>query len=60
LMTGNADRFIRFHWEVHKPTEWMLLAHGGSFRRWVGNEQSVLRWSSGWRDVVRRHGNHLP
>lgn len=60
LTTGDSERFVRFHWETEYPHRWMRLAHGGPFRRWVGNETHVLRWGNGWREVIREFGNQLP
>jgi hypothetical protein len=56
LMTGNNDRFLRFHWEVN-PNEisnyypkdgkkWVPYQKGGAFNRWYGNNWIVINYSN--------------
>lgn len=60
LMTGEASRFIRFFWELPEYTNWILIAHGGSYRKWFGRQQSFLCWGPTRTRVLEDFGNHLP
>ena len=56
LMTGNNDKFLRFHWEVN-PNEvsnyypddnkkWVPYQKGGSFNKWYGNNWIVVNYAN--------------
>ena len=51
ILTGNNEKYIRFIWEVendsiNKSGKWMFHAKGGEYRRWYGNIDSVVSWTS--------------
>jgi hypothetical protein len=50
-ITGDNDRYLRQFWEisiceVSNIGKWPLMAKGGNFRRWSGNVNFVVNWSS--------------
>lgn len=50
-ITGDNDRFLRYWWEVSfslfgRGKKWLPYAKGGSFRRWYGNMDYTINWSS--------------
>ncbi|MCL6750470.1 BREX-1 system adenine-specific DNA-methyltransferase PglX [Nostoc sp. CCCryo 231-06] len=49
-VTGDNDRFLRFFWEI-KITDvgdlkWKPYAKGGGFRKWEGNIDNLINWTS--------------
>ena len=67
LNTGNNDLFFRYWWEVSISTiqlshssdndpsvsgkSWFPCNRGGKFRRWYGNNKSVIEWSNNGRAI---------
>jgi hypothetical protein len=43
LKTGHNERFLRFWWETNN-LRWKPYVKGGPFRRWFGNQESVVDW----------------
>lgn len=76
MNTGENARFVRNWWEVDSgrsfldapSTEvahgsgrkWFPYNKGGSYRKWYGNQQSVVAFDSHSYDILSRQGNHLP
>ena len=69
INTGNNALFLRRWWEVSRgdisfdrkknsePSErWVPHKKGGAFRRWAGNEEYVLDWSSEGASIHAYHG----
>lgn len=51
ILTGNNDKYLRLLWEVERKSiedrsKWVLHAKGGEQRRWYGNIDTVVSWSS--------------
>lgn len=46
LQTGDAPRFVRFHWECGNNRRWLKFASGGAISRWAGLEWSMVDWRS--------------
>ncbi len=49
-VTGDNDRYLRFFWEI-KITDigdlkWKPYAKGGGFRKWEGNIDNLINWTS--------------
>ena len=50
--TGDNDKYLRMVWEVDnnkvgaEGQRWCLHAKGGSYRKWYGNVDTVIDWSS--------------
>ncbi len=46
-ITGDNDRFLRFHWEVGQGQigKWIPYSKGGEFRKWYGNLVHVIDWA---------------
>lgn len=60
--TTDNDRFIRYHWEVSRASvgqdkRWLLLTKGGDFRKWYGNIEEVIDWSSEARRYYKENHN---
>jgi len=53
--TGDHARFLRFHWELdrhrYSNSEWIPYAKGGPWRKWFGNVELLIDWST----EARRH-----
>lgn len=50
IFTGKNDQYLRYSFEVDSNkvgTHWRLYTKGGQFRRWYGNIDYVVQWSSG-------------
>ncbi|WP_078427948.1 BREX-1 system adenine-specific DNA-methyltransferase PglX [Alkalihalobacterium alkalinitrilicum] len=76
LATGNNDFFLRFWYEVdfreiglhYKNTESFLNSglryapynKGGSYRKWFGNIENVIKFDNDHYDKLATVGNHLP
>lgn len=57
-VTGNNDKFLRFFWEVNYNDfginkKWLAYAKGGSPRKWYGNFDYVINWSTEARKFYR-------
>ena len=57
--TGDNGKYLRFTWEVTSPSvgkdrKWVPYAKGGGFRRWSGNLDEVVNWSSEARNHYRK------
>ena len=61
-MTGNNDKFLRYHWEV-EPTsissnylldkkKWVPYQKGGPFCRWTGNNWIVINFNNGGEELA--------
>ena len=51
-ITANNDKYLRFHWEVNHckigiGNKWVYYAKGGDYRKWYGNIELVVDWSTG-------------
>lgn len=67
IITGDNDKFIRLWWEIKASSicmnarnsfeafssgkEWFPCAKGGGFRKWSGNQESVVRWGDNGKAV---------
>ncbi|HDY8788982.1 TPA: BREX-1 system adenine-specific DNA-methyltransferase PglX [Klebsiella pneumoniae] len=74
--TGDDDKFFRYFWEVDfekiglgfesakqgwlRNKRWFPLNKGGSYRKWYGNQEYVIRFDEETRDVLKTIGNKLP
>lgn len=61
-ITADNDKYLRFHWEVSKTDignglRWIFYAKGGSFRRWYGNIEYVVDWSSPAKEFYKANPN---
>jgi hypothetical protein len=56
--TGNNERFLRFHWEIvrdkYEQGIWIPYAKGGPWRKWFGNTELLVDWSSNARNHYRK------
>ena len=60
-ITGNNNKFVRFHWEVSNATlgkdqRWVPYAKGGGERKWYGLIIHVIDWSTGARQFYEENG----
>ena len=79
MSTGDNTRFTRYWSEVslrnilfdcssnnqslHSDTKWYPINYGGSFRKWYGNQESVVNWLHDGEEMkanatVLNHGGH--
>lgn len=59
-ITANNDKFLRMHWEVDKRLvepagKWSFYSKGGSYRKWFGNLDNVVDWSTEAQQSYRKH-----
>lgn len=64
LMTGNNDRFLRFHWEVSEKDisidynkdkkKWVTYQKGGIFNKWFGNNWLVVNFEEDGKSLASR------
>ena len=57
-VTGNNDKYLRFHWELYNDDigntkRWRFYAKGGGYRKWYGNLLDVIDWSPSAREAYR-------
>lgn len=45
--TGNKNRFLRYFWEAPTSPRWIWLTKGGTYCKWIGNEEFEIDWSAG-------------
>ena len=60
MFTGNNDRFLRFWHEVSSGpigADYKFYSKGGSFRRWYGNRDYVVRWSNDGEEIKAYPGS---
>lgn len=61
--TGNNDYFLRFWHEVPKyliggrNSKWVLYNKGGTYRRWYGNYEYVIRWGGNGHELKNSSSN---
>jgi len=76
LDSGDNNRFLRYWSEINyknfgisarskeelweKGFKWVTHTKGGKFRKWFGNLEYVLSYSSGSYDILKEQGNKLP
>ena len=63
LQTSNSDRFLRLVGEVDASSigeRWLPFSKGGSYRRWFGNTEHVVRWDDNGRDIKRYVSERYP
>jgi hypothetical protein len=45
--TADNTRFLRYLWEIEKSEKkWVQYAKGGKYRKWFGNNEIVVDWST--------------
>lgn len=59
-ITGDNNKYLRLLWEVSrgnsgKDNKWVPIAKGGAFRRWYGNIDNLINWSSTARDEYKKN-----
>lgn len=59
-ITGDNNKYLRLLWEIDyskagKDNKWVPMAKGGSFRRWYGNIDTVVNWSSTARNEYKKN-----
>ena len=60
-ITGNNNKYVRFHWEVSKVNQgrdhrWVPYAKGGGERKWYGLLIHVVDWSPAARKFYEDNG----
>ncbi|NUQ82571.1 MAG: BREX-1 system adenine-specific DNA-methyltransferase PglX [Bacteroidetes bacterium] len=64
LMTGNNDKYLRFHWEVIKSDisenysidkkKWIPYQKGGEYNKWYGNNWLIVNYSNNGIELASR------
>jgi len=54
--THNNELYLRYWWEISNRLKWQPYVKGGDFRRWYGNQESVVDWSESARAEYDSHG----
>ena len=60
MTTADNDRFLRFWFEVDKKQlykKWYKTHKGGEFRKWYGNDENVVNWQDGGRELKAFSGS---
>lgn len=60
MFTGNNDLFLRFWHEASVSqigTNYKFYSKGGTFRRWYGNRDYVVRWQNGGKEIKAYRGS---
>ncbi|MBN2004407.1 MAG: BREX-1 system adenine-specific DNA-methyltransferase PglX, partial [Anaerolineae bacterium] len=48
IQTGDNARWVRYFWEIPNSAvgnEWVYLLKGGGYQKWLGLDNSVVRWN---------------
>lgn len=49
-ITADNEKFLRYYWELTnkriKDNDWKFYAKGGDYRKWYGNLQLIVNWTS--------------
>lgn len=68
IQTGDNEKFIHLWWEVKKENinygamsiedsyqdkKWFPYNKGGEYRKWYGNDASVIDWKNDGEDIIR-------
>lgn len=61
-ITADNLKFVRFIWEINSDTfgkdkKWIFYAKGGAFRRWFGNNDIAVDWSTEAREAYRHNSS---
>ena len=54
--THNNEKYTRLWWEIADREKWQLYVKGGDFRRWYGNQETVVDWSNSAKAEYDSHG----
>ena len=54
--THGNEQYTRMWWEIADREKWQLYVKGGDFRRWYGNQEVVVDWSTGAKESYASHG----
>lgn len=64
LMTGNNNKFLRYHWEIHNDNiskdyrkdnlKWVPYQKGGKFNKWYGNNWLVVNYENNGKYLASR------
>jgi len=59
-ITADNDKFLRYIWEVDCRKVginrmWVLYSKGGEFRKWYGNKEYLINWSTEARDFYAKN-----
>ena len=54
--THGNEQYTRMWWEIADREKWQLYVKGGDFRRWYGNQDVVVDWSTGAKESYASHG----
>ena len=54
--THGNEQYTRMWWEIADREKWQLYVKGGDFRRWYGNQEVVIDWSTGAKESYASHG----
>ena len=54
--THGNEQYTRMWWEIADREKWQLYVKGGEFRRWYGNQEVVVDWSTRAKEVYASHG----
>ena len=61
LKTHDGNRYIRYLWEVNRRSQkWRRIIKGGQFRKYFGNEESIVDWSQDALDFYASQGGLPP
>ena len=73
LATGDDDRFLRYWYEIdvcalnnknlafpNNEKRWFPFIKGGTFRKWYGNNEFVIRFDEASCAILENQGNCLP
>ena len=54
--THGNETYTRLWWEISDRNRWQLYVKGGDFRRWYGNQETVVDWSPKAKESYASHG----
>lgn len=57
--TGNAKELVGYFWEHFNDKEWVFVSNGGGYCRWLGLNNSVVKWGISGEYIKNQKGSAL-
>ncbi len=57
--TGNAKELVGYFWEHFGDSEWINVSNGGGYSRWLGLNDSVVKWGKDGEYIKAQKGSAL-
>ncbi len=64
ICTGDNNKFLRYWFEVSAsklfvPNKWIPYSKGGTYKKWLGNEELVINFKNDGEEIKKAKGSQL-